>query len=121
MRLISLGVMFDANVDPKDVMNSVERNFPNHLPDYRLFQPETSNYILILWNKIVVGETNNTMNTITQNIIDDIPESEVFLDELGDAPTFWKRHKDAVVGISFGLGSIVTTIIIHIINKIPPS
>ena len=35
------------------------------------------------------------MNVVISNIIDAFPNCEVSLNELGDAPTFWKRWKDS--------------------------
>ena len=56
------------------------------------------------------------MNDVISNIIDAFPNCEVSLNELGDAPTFWKRWKDTVIGIAFGFGSIITSIAIHLVN-----
>lgn len=116
MRLISLGVVFSDRHTLEQVASEVNKYFPNYLPAYVSLTPDASNHFFIFWEKITIGDNYRSINEISGKIINAFPNSEVLLNELGDAPTFWKKHTNSIVGIAFGVGSIITSISIHLIN-----
>ena len=117
MRLISLGVVFSDRFTLEQVASEVNKYFPNYLPSYVSLTPDESNHFFIFWEKIVIGDNYRSINEISGKIIDAFPNSEVLLNELGDEPTFWKKHTNSIVGIAFGAGSIITSIAIQLINS----
>ena len=53
MRLISLGVLFSDRFVVENVVNVVEQNFPNYLPNYRIHNPDDSNHIFFFEKKLL--------------------------------------------------------------------
>jgi len=112
MRLISLGVVCRDSLDPEtEVKPIIENLFQNHKPNFRIAQPKFGEYQVVIWDELVIDPTYD-LREMRKHIMDNIPDSDVFLVEYHYTKSFWDSWGAITIGGLIGIAGIITSIII---------
>lgn len=115
MRWICLGVLCPISRDiDGDLIPKIEKQFIYQLPKHRLHTTDDDTNVLVFWDRIGIAEDTN-MNQKTREIEEVIQTNNVIVVDLGEDPTFWKKHGSSIMSI---VGAGVFSVFIWYLSEI---
>lgn len=114
MRWIALGILCNSSIDIDDhLIPLLQEQFIYQLPNHEMYDSDDETHVFVFWNKIGIPEDIN-MNQKTREIEDAIENDNIVVVDLGEDPTFWKKHGNVIMSI---VGAFVISVLVWYLSR----